>query len=466
MQQIVPKPELLYYVIAYFAIMVIMGAYFSKKIKSSDDYALAGRSLGPIVLMGTLMATSVGSGTVTGGGNSLAYNFGYWAGVLWIVPYLVVCPTYYFIYMKIRKTGRYTVPQILGDTYGHETRLLGSIINLIGLAGIISYQYRGLGFILNITTGINVETATIISTAVIIAISIFGGLFSVAYTDAFGAFVIVFCCLLGVPFVISAGGGWANIIAAVDPVKLTFTGGRQWFTIIGGYLPLIILLLGDQNFYQRISAAKNDSIARASTVGWAVLTTLAIPCVAIVAFTGLSMFGTNIQAGMAFMSMTTVVPTVIGGLLLAAAASFIVTTGTSYLLSSATSITYDFYVTYINKQPTDRQTLFMTRWATPAIGVVAYIILQFFPTVLAVQNWSYTMIGASITPVVLAALLWKNVTRIAGFLSMAVGVSTTLVWELMGLPGGIASALISFPAAVIVLVVISLITQPRNVVTN
>ena len=462
MRQITTKPELLYYVITYFAIMILVGAYFSKKIKSSDDYALAGRSLGPIVLMGTLMATSVGSGTVTGGGNSLAYNYGYWAGVMWIVPYLVVCPTYYFIYKIIRKTGCYTVPQILGNTYGHETKLLGSIINLIGLAGIISYQYRGLGFVLNITTGIPVETATIVSAAVVIVISIFGGLFSVAYTDALGAFIIVFCCLIGLPFVIEAGGGWEKITAAVDPVKLTFTGGRQWFTIIGGYLPLIILLLGDQNFYQRISAAKSDSIARNSTIGWAVLTNLAIPCVAIIAFTGLSMFGSNIQAGMAFMSMTTVVPTVIGGLLLAAASAFIVTTGTSYLLSSATSITYDFYVTYINKQPTDKQTLTVTRWATPIIGVVAYVILQFFPTILAVQNWSYTMIGASITPVVLGALLWKKVTRIAGFLSMFVGVSATLIWELLKLPGGVASALIAFPAAVIVLIAATLVTQPRN----
>ena len=36
--------------------------------------------------MGTLLATSVGSGTITGGGNSLAYNYGYWAGIQWVIP--------------------------------------------------------------------------------------------------------------------------------------------------------------------------------------------------------------------------------------------------------------------------------------------------------------------------------------------------------------------------------------------
>ena len=54
-------PHLLIFVIVYFGVMIGIGAWASKKIKSSEDYALAGRSLGPFVLMGTLLATSVGS---------------------------------------------------------------------------------------------------------------------------------------------------------------------------------------------------------------------------------------------------------------------------------------------------------------------------------------------------------------------------------------------------------------------
>jgi SSS family solute:Na+ symporter len=162
------------------------------------------------------------------------------------------------------------------------------------------------------------------------------------------------------------------------------------------------------------------------------------------------------------MSMTTLVPLFIGGMLLAAASAFIVTTGTSYLLSSATSITYDFYTRYFNHNPSDKQTLFVTRYATPVVGVLAYVILQYFPSILAVQSWSYTMIGASLTPPVLGALLSKKVTPMAGLLSMIVGALGTLGWELAGKPGGVASALIAFPAAVIVLVVVSMFTQKRE----
>lgn len=185
------------------------------------------------------------------------------------------------------------------------------------------------------------------------------------------------------------------------------------------------------------------------------------PCVGIIAFVGSVVFGTNIEAGMSFLSTTTIIPPLIGGLLLAAATAFIITTGTSYLLACGTSVTYDFYTQYINKDPNDKQVLWVNRIGTVLIGVIALIILNFFPTVLALQNWSYTMIGASITPAVLASMWSKKVTRPAGFLSMVLGAVTTLAWEIMGCPGGLQSILISGPVAIITLVVVSMATQKK-----
>ena len=93
--------------------------------------------------MGTLLATSVGSGTITGGGNSLAYNYGYcWYPV--VIPFIVFCIIYMCVYKQIRKSNCFTVPQILQQKYGAETRILGSVINLFGMAGIIASQYKDL----------------------------------------------------------------------------------------------------------------------------------------------------------------------------------------------------------------------------------------------------------------------------------------------------------------------------------
>lgn len=458
-------PWLLVYVVLYFVFMLGIGAWASKKVKSSEDYALAGRSLGPFVLMGTLLATSVGSGTITGGGNSLAYNYGYWAGIQWVIPFIVFCIIYLCVYKQIRKAGCFTVPQLLQQRYGVETRILGSIINLIGMAGIISSQYKGFGYVLNITMGVDPKTATLIATVIIVLLSVSGGLYSVAWTDAVSAFLIVICCLIGVPFVLNAGGGWEHITetaAAINPDKLTFFGGRNLLIWVGSFLPLILLETGDQNFYSRLTAAKSDKTARNAILGWGLMALIVMPCVGIISFVGSIMFGTNIDAGMAFLSTTTVIPHYVGGMLLAASTAFIITTGTSYLLTCGTSVTYDFYVQYVNKKPGDSQTLWVNRAGTAIIGILALIILNFFPSILALQNWSYTMIGASITPAVLGSLWSKKVTRPAGFCSMICGAGATLVWEIMGCPGGVQSALVAAPISIAVLVIVSLLTQKKE----
>ena len=162
------------------------------------------------------------------------------------------------------------------------------------------------------------------------------------------------------------------------------------------------------------------------------------------------------------MATTTVVPGFVGGILLAASAAFIITTGDSYLLSGATNITYDIYVDRINPNASDKQKFFFTRATIVVAGVLAYIILQFFPTVLAIQYWSYTIYGAGITPAVIAALCWKKVTKTGGIASMVIGTLVTILYEATGQPWGIATVLLAVPVATIVLIVVSLLTQKEN----
>ena len=147
---------------------------------------------------------------------------------------------------------------------------------------------------------------------------------------------------------------------------------------------------------------------------------------------------------------------------MAASAAFIITTGDSYLLSGATNITYDIYADRINPNATDKQKFGFTRWTIVITGVIAYILLQFFPSVLAIQYWSYTIYGAGITPAVIAALCWKKVTKTGGIASMVIGTLVTIIYEATGQPLGIATVLIAVPTAIVVLVVVSLLTQKEN----
>lgn len=82
MQQLIAKPSLLIFVVIYVIMLVVVGAYYSRKAKTSDEFVRAGGGLGSIVLMGTFLATFTGNGTISGGGEfsgiylwTVAWNF-------------------------------------------------------------------------------------------------------------------------------------------------------------------------------------------------------------------------------------------------------------------------------------------------------------------------------------------------------------------------------------------------------
>ncbi|WP_226036865.1 sodium:solute symporter family protein [Aquibacillus saliphilus] len=456
------NPNLLWFIGIYALIMVGLGIYMSRKVSTSTDFILAGKSLGPLVLMGTLLATWTGSGSISGGETSVSYSFGLIPSLMLMVPTLIGILTLYVIAPKIRAFGKYTISGILEEKYGVSARNLASIIVLLAYVGIVSYQMKGFGFILNLTTGMSVETGTLIGGALIIFLAMIGGLRSVSQTDAVSGFLMVGGLLITVPVIFSVAGGWDTIVANVPSSHLTATGGLTTIQLIGYLLPSLFLLLGDQNMYQRLASSKGDSSSKKGQIGWLVIMLIISPSISLIAFASRSLFP-DIDPGMALMATTLAMPIAIGGILLAAASAFIITTGNSYLLSAATNMTYDIYGKYINKDASDQKQLQMTKLFIVILGVFSYLLIRFFPTVLEVQMYAYTVYGAGITPAILAVFFWKRVNAIGGVSSMVTGVITTLLWEIaLGKPFELNSVVISVPAAIIVLILVTLTTQNKN----
>ncbi|MBT4090904.1 MAG: sodium:solute symporter family protein [Deltaproteobacteria bacterium] len=454
---VTPNPTMLWFVIGYGVIMVILGIWFSRRISSSDDFILAGKSLGPFVLAGTLMATFTGSGTVTGGSNSIGYSYGFWPANL-LAPGLIIAFTILFLIApRIRRFGKYTVSQILETQYGQGAKVLSAIIIILAYTGIVSYQFKGLAFVLNVTTGIPVATGTIIAAVLIIFLAVIGGLMAVAPTDALSAFLMIIGLIIAIPSVLIAAGGWDQVVLNLPPENLTATGSLTGFQMIGFLIPILFLMLGDQNIYQRLASSDGEKSARSGLVIMGIGMFLVLPSIPFIAMIARSMFP-DINPGMALISMTTVMPTILGGIMLAAIAAFVVTTGNSYLLSGATSLTYDVYVRYFKPNANSKEILFFTKVSIPILGVMAFVLLQFFPTILKIQMTSYLVYGAGITPAVLAVFIWPRVNKWGGIASMITGVVATLA--LYGKYGMAASAM-AVPIAVFFLVVVTLIT-PKN----
>lgn len=458
-------PGLLWYVVGYIVLMIVLGIVWSHAVHTVDDFVLAGRSLGPFVLMGTMLATWCGSGTVTGGGASLGYSNGIYPALFFFVSSLVGVVVLFSISGKIRALSKRTIPEILEEKYGSWGRGLGAIIVLLAYVGIISYQFTGLGYILNVTTGLPVIWGTLVGVFIMTLLATMGGLKSVAPTDAVSAVIMLSALVVAVPVSIAKAGGWSQVVAKVPASQFAPLGGLSVVAMIGFFLPGLFLLLGDQNMYQRIAAGRGDKETRTAIKGWFVGMVIIMFTIPILATVSKALFP-DIKAGMSLIALTTILPNVIGGILLTSIAAFIVTTGDSFILSSATNFTYDFWNRYINHGMSDKNKFLLTKVMCVVLALFAFMMVNWFPSILSAQMYAYTVYGAGITPALLGGIVWKRANKWGGISSMVVGMVVTLVWELvLHKPFGIASAVISVPVAIVVLIVVSLVT-PKPVVAT
>src|SRR5699024_4828549 len=121
---------------------------------------------------------------------------------------------------------------------------------------------------LQITTGLPLETGAIIMAVLVIFLTVSGGLFSVAYTDSLSALLIIFGFLIALPLVLNSTGGFSGLSASLPEELLSWNGGLTVPQLIGYFLPLFLLILGDQNMYQRFSASKSEKVAQKATIGF------------------------------------------------------------------------------------------------------------------------------------------------------------------------------------------------------
>jgi SSS family solute:Na+ symporter len=436
-----------------------LGIWFAmRRVRTGDEFMLAGRSLPLWVMIGTLLATWVGSGTVVGGA-AFTYQHGPFATIFFYagVP-IGILVLYFFLADKVRDLATYTIPEVLERRYGPVARILAAICILFAYVGITSYQFIGGGYVLHLTTGISVDAGSGITAVFIVFLAMTGGLFSVAYTDAFSALLILGGLALGLPFAVHDAGG-PGFFHRLPLVKQTWTGGMTVPQTLGYFLPLLMLILGEQNMYQRFAAARDSATAKKSNIGFFVGAVVVLTLATLIASAAVVIYP-SIKPDTAILRVALdSMPFAVGAPLLAAAVAFIVTTGDSYLLSCSTNVTHDFWVRFFDPHASQTKRLWITRGVVVVLGLFSWVLGTFFPSVLAIQMYSYTMYGAAITPAVLAAILWKRATAAGGIASIVLGGAGTLFWELvLHKPGGLNSILFSLPLSVAALVVVSLAT--------
>ncbi len=453
----------LYAILAYLGVLVCLGLYKSRNLKTGDDFLVAGRTLPARVLVFTLLATWIGSGSLFGGAG-LGYRAGFpalwqsagaWTGIVLV----------FFLAHRVRRLAKYTMPDVLELRYGPAARVLGTIVVVIAYTTIAAYQFRGGGRLLSMVTDIDVTQGALITMMFCVGYTALAGMLSVAYLDVGNGIAMLVGVGLAVVFLIGHAGGVGPAFEGLRPDQVALFGTLDPITDVGAlFLPTMLLLMGEANMYQKFFSAKSEGAARRAVGAW-IVGTIIIETLII----SVGVFGSVVVPGLSTGDSEAIVIRVAGSilppalaiLLLCGAAAIIVSTANSFLLTPASALMRDVYQKSINPHATDKQILFYTRLMVVLLGAAGFVALRFFSTILEMALWAYTMYGAAITPALLAVFLWPRVTRAGGVSSIAAGMVTTLGWEIYarmagGYPYGLATVYPAVALSLIALVGVSL----------
>ena len=440
----------LYVILAYLLVMTGYNIYRSRQIKNQDDFMVAGRSLSLTKMVFTLVCTWIGSGTFIAGAEYASYAG--WSAVWQPAGAFLGIGIIYFVAAKIRTFGQYTVGDILEARYGRFARLFGAIALIIAFTTIVAYQFRAGGYILNVISDgrISLELGQTITAVFVIGFVAIGGMVAVAHTDLPNGIIIVSACLLAVPFVIAAAGGWSHAHQVLDPAKFQVFasdfGRYPALKALAYFLSTLLLLMGVQSMYQKFYAAKSPAEAKKAVAIWIVGTILVetiVICIAVYA----SVYNTEHHMGwdgraLVLNAARYMVPSVGGGvgavvgvLLLAAACAVVLSTGMNYLLSSSSNVMRDIYQGMINPNADPTKMVALQKVFIVIMGFCAFLMI-FIPTYLKSQisilqyaYFAYTMYGVSVTPALFAALTWKRATWQGGIASIVGGAVATVFFE-------------------------------------
>jgi SSS family solute:Na+ symporter len=460
-------------IVVYLAGLVVVGWRQQRHLKTGDDFLVAGRRLPARVLVFTLLATWIGSGSLFGGAG-LGYRAGFpalWQSAgAWVGIALIA-----FIAPRVRRLAQYTVPDVLELRYGPFARVLGTITIVLAYTAIAAYQFRGGGRLLSLVAGIDPQTGALVTMGFAVAYTSLAGMLSVAYLDVINGAMMTLGVALAVAFLIAHAGGIGAAVSALRPDQVSLFGSLGPQTAFALFFPTLCLLLGEANMYQKFFSARDERAARRAVFGWIVGTILVETLIDTV-----GVFGSTVVPGLGRAESETIVlrvaveilPPVLGVLLVCGATAIIVSTANSFLLTPATNLMRDVYQRFVHPGATDRQVLLYTRLWVVVLGVVGFVALGFFQTILEMALWAYTMYGTGITPALLAAFVWPRATRAGGVASIAVGMATTLGWELAGrlraadgvarYPLGLETIYPALSLSILTLVVVSLSTRPST----
>ena len=469
-------------VAAYLLITVGVGALASQKLTINvEDFFLAGRKTGFVVLYLTVVATYHSAFAFLGsGGFFYTHGIGFWDAGTWTV---VTGAITYVLGPRIWALGkkfRYVTPaDLLADFYESEAvRVATAAVSVLFTILYIQVQAQGLGYIIQVATGdrISFEVGTLILLGVSALYLIAGGLRAVYWTEVMqGGWMYVALWVGALYLAYELFGGpaalWQNV-AANRPDMLTLPGPKGFFTPgmwLGMTLTLSFGIVIQPHLLIRYYTAVSEKTLKwlgATTPIY--LMTIYIPAALVGLGGAVAMPGIAVADRIFPELLFAHAPAWLTGLVLAGAAAAAMSTLVSILHANMTVLTRDVYERYVAPGRSERHYVTAGRVTVLALLGVGYVLsvtsVEFIVVLVALSGAGAMQLFPALLGVCLPTR--RLLTR-AGVLA-GIGAGLLILYATLiaiphplGMHGGVWSILVN----VIVTLVVSRLTKPPSPAT-
>ncbi|MBZ7928588.1 MULTISPECIES: sodium/proline symporter PutP [Campylobacter] len=456
----------------YTFLMLYIGFYFYKQNKSSEDYFLGGRSLGP-----ALSALSAGASDMSGWLLMGLPGALYIGGLInfYIVIGLIIGATLNWIFIAKRLriyTGvianSLTIPDYLETRFDDDKHILRLICAIVILVFFTFYISSGLVSGAKLFEGafqIRYDYALIAGTLIIVIYTFLGGYKAVCWTDMIQG-LLMLGALIIVPLVMLYHLGGISkafsIVKEINPQALSIN--HVSFVSIISALAWGFGYFGQPHILVRfmsIRSAKDIPIATFIGIFWMSLCLFSACLIGILGIAYIYKFQLNLQDPekiFILMSQLLFNPW-IAGILLSAILAAIMSTASSQLLVSSSTIAEDFYKKIFKKNASSRVVLNLGKIGVLIVALIAFLIsMDKNSSVLDIVSYAWAGFGSSFGAVIIFSLFWKRMTKFGAIAGMISGALVVVLWKNC-VDSNLYEMIPGFLAASLVIIFVSLLTK-------
>jgi len=252
-------------IVVYIAATLAIGFWASKRVKTTNDFTLAGKNL-PMALVGvTIFATWFGPELIMGVPGLFVEE-----GIQGIIidllgSFLCLILVAYFYAKKLYRMNIVTISDFFKIRYGKSLELASSIIQVYTYFFWIAAQFVALAYLFNSILGISIQNGIFLGATIVVIYTYIGGMWAVSITDLLQSVLILIGLLILLVSIIDASGGLTPILANNPEGFYDFFPERglyNWTDYIAMWMAFGIGAIPAQEIYQRVFSAKSEKAGR------------------------------------------------------------------------------------------------------------------------------------------------------------------------------------------------------------